>query len=404
MMINREASDKTKGFRLQKLRVIEHMLQAVDTYEKPLIYAAIEHIEDVYVNDRDAGNELLEEDKNYDPTTSFTFNSHEVVNTLVSFIEIWCKYNFSSNLQLAFYSTNSCSGERTSKVIKENSITLPDKPILELLIDKNYDYLNLLDSVKKFVIAEYKSQYSDPKHPGRIDFIEKMNDAQWKFFLSCIDWKFGGLNDKDKKTELLSKIRCCKYFSQSLQGKEEIIFSQLMEIIDERQNLTDLTEKFFHSAEVENIFLKSISDVSSPTYDPVWEIWDKIEKSDSRNIVDKIRAVCINYNQRKIQHYALKVARSLIEQEKLTSDKSILSLKYRIFEHCQGILISFFKEKSGSDQLTESEIDKLIEHLNSEAKALVSSLSSEFRYTHNNEKLIDGLILELFDSCFLAFD
>ncbi len=45
--INREASDKTKGFRLQKLRAIKLMLETLEGQETTIFYTAIEDVEDV---------------------------------------------------------------------------------------------------------------------------------------------------------------------------------------------------------------------------------------------------------------------------------------------------------------------------------------------------------------------
>ncbi len=405
MTINREAADKSKGFRLQKMRVIEYMLDGLASCEKPLFYSSIEHIEDVYVKNRaNNGDELLEEDKNYNPDSKFTFNSREVVNTLVSFIDIGFRYQFSDNLKLSFYSTNNTAKEGSSNVTINNGISLPDKSILGLLIAKDYDYPNLLDSVKKFIIAEYKSQYNKPKHPGRIDLIEKMDDAQWKKFLSCIDWKFGEPDEVVKKTEVLAKIKACKHYSQGHANKAEIIFSQLMELYDERQNLKDPTEKFIHSSEIELVFNQVNTTASALLVDPVWQLWTAIPKSDSRNIKDKIIDVCKDYSERKISQHALKVARSLIEQSTFASDKSLLSLKYRVFEHCRDFLLNSLENNKTVGDLSEAQIDLLLTALNNEANSVISSLSNQYAYTHNNQKLVDGLILELFDSCYLAFD
>lgn len=64
--INREASDKTKGFRLQKLRAIKLMLDAVEKQETALFYTAIENVEDISHTDlsEDDIRQYYEEDKN----------------------------------------------------------------------------------------------------------------------------------------------------------------------------------------------------------------------------------------------------------------------------------------------------------------------------------------------------
>ena len=65
--INREASDKTKGFRLQKVRAIELMLKSINKDTDSVFYTAIENVEDVshwHVEDNSQKN-YYEEDKNY---------------------------------------------------------------------------------------------------------------------------------------------------------------------------------------------------------------------------------------------------------------------------------------------------------------------------------------------------
>ena len=73
-IIDRDASDKTKGFRLQKIRAIKHMLDEIENPRNVMFYASIEVQEDVSivkVGDRETST-YLEEDKNYDEDTNFT--------------------------------------------------------------------------------------------------------------------------------------------------------------------------------------------------------------------------------------------------------------------------------------------------------------------------------------------
>ena len=46
--IKRE-TDSHKGFRLQKMRVIELMLDTMDSVDNPFVYASTEHFEDVFI-------------------------------------------------------------------------------------------------------------------------------------------------------------------------------------------------------------------------------------------------------------------------------------------------------------------------------------------------------------------
>ena len=93
-IINRDAADKTKGFRLQKLRAAKLLLEASseNSYVN-FYYAAIEVEEDVtIIKTIDFNTEqIIEEDKNFSPDSNFTIFSNAVLNTLVSFFDIYIR-------------------------------------------------------------------------------------------------------------------------------------------------------------------------------------------------------------------------------------------------------------------------------------------------------------------------
>jgi len=90
MEIKREASDKHKGILLQKLRAIKLALNTM--LEQPLtqLHIAIESDGDVFIYSDT--RKLLEENKNYD-SKKFSFASHQILNTLVYFIDYWLRDN-----------------------------------------------------------------------------------------------------------------------------------------------------------------------------------------------------------------------------------------------------------------------------------------------------------------------
>lgn len=91
-IINRDAADKTKGFRLQKLRAARLLLEASsENAHVNFYYAAIEVEEDVTIIKKTTDfttEQIIEEDKNFDPESNFTIFSDAVINTLVSFFSI----------------------------------------------------------------------------------------------------------------------------------------------------------------------------------------------------------------------------------------------------------------------------------------------------------------------------
>src|SRR5690606_6388965 len=118
--------------------------------------------------------------------------------------------------------------------IKDANLDLPDKPILELLESKDYNYPNLLPCVKHIVTTEYQSQYSGKNGTGNILSLNAFTDADWKKFLSTIDWKFGEVAETETHQMALDRIKSCKYFNHTLDGKEEDILSSLMDLLDKR--------------------------------------------------------------------------------------------------------------------------------------------------------------------------
>src|SRR4051812_16091173 len=91
--INRDVGEQSKGPRLQRLRTIDLILDAVNRPENVVAYCAVELNADVYLREvsKDGTKEYHEEDKNYSEEIRFTFASPQVLNTLVIFIDCWIK-------------------------------------------------------------------------------------------------------------------------------------------------------------------------------------------------------------------------------------------------------------------------------------------------------------------------
>lgn len=406
-IINREAGDKAKGPRLQRLRCVLLILEAIEKSEKPHIYAAVEHKDDVYIKDIAAQTDYLEQDKNYDIDSNFTFNSHEVINTLVGFCDMWVQYIVQSKeVYLGFYATNNITKEGTSSAIKSLNLELPDKPILELLQAHDYSCPKLLPAVKALILHEYKNQYDGKKEEGYLKSLEGFSDEDWLKFLKIIDWKFGQSSEEETQKLVLEKIKKCKYFSHENLGQEETILRNLLDLLDEKQCVEDLLGKFINTSDVQLLFMKAANfSVVSKADDPVFKIWNTIPlPTDKRNIMDKINAVCQNFENSKMKSYARKTAVSRIMQDDKSSDKSFLSLRYRIYEKCEDELATYLTSALPEKVLSQEDIDQLFSHLYTTAKTYVSTLSTDFHYSFKSETVIEGIVLELFDSCYLALN
>jgi hypothetical protein len=67
-VINREAGDSGKGFRLQAIRAIKLMIQSINNNSNAIFFTAVENVEDVShleISDGEV-HTYYEEDKNYD--------------------------------------------------------------------------------------------------------------------------------------------------------------------------------------------------------------------------------------------------------------------------------------------------------------------------------------------------
>ncbi len=407
--ISREAGDKSKGFRLQKLRAIALILDAIENSEEAHIFATTEFLEDVYLKKSidDNFKDYFEENKNYEKSPPFTFNSETILNTIISFIDIYINFKFSPNLYFGFYTNNTFSKERITNRIDTLSLTLPDKPILELLSTKNLDHPDLITFLSKIIIDEYKEQYNKHNLDGHIDVITKFDEKDWKSFFKMIDWKFGEINHEELKDKLLCKIKKCRYYSPHLEDLEDSILSTILEVFDVAQNKSDPTQKFVYAIDIKDIFSQAIirSKGLIKNQDPTWILWKKLAPpTDNRNLSDKILDFSQSFDKRKIECLARKVSMNKVEEIRFKNDKSFYSLKYRIFVKCEEELLNILNNLEKDEEITPTLIESWIEKLKDSSNLIIKDLSVDYSYTLKNESTLEGIILELFDSCFLAFD
>lgn len=401
-VINREASDKTKGFRLQKLRAMKLIFETLEQQDNAIFYTAIEDVEDVShtnISSENTGT-YYEEDKNYDEKHSFTIFSPEVKNTLVSFFDIYVGFwRVSDEIRLGFYTTAKIGKEKKEFTINGTEVTAPEKPILESLSSGILLSNDIVTMVKSVVLEEYEKQYSTKPSKGHLTTLREMSVIDFRGFLNKIVWYFESEDEKKLKETIIRMISESKLHNFRLANKEESIFSILIEMLDERQNEASLIQRVVHASDVKLIFKQAESEESDLLMDPTWEELKKIEReiTDKRNLPEKIASVCSEYNEKKLKHLARLACRSKTEQ--ISSNRSFLSLKYRVYEACSEY---FFQ----AEQLVtnETEINKMIDELNQISKKHIDELKKDYTYTVSNSQAISGIIMDLFDSCFVSFD
>lgn len=401
-VINREASDKTKGFRLQKMRAIKLMLDTIENQDKAIFYTAIENVEDVshYQLTGDRTGLYYEEDKNYAEDATFSIFTHAVKNTLVSFFDIFVdSWRSSEEVRLGFYTTATITKEKKSFTIDSKKVKPPEKPILEILSSSSTVPDNVLKMVKVTLLEEYRHQYKNKSHSGHLNELENISLNNLAKFLHNIKWFFGHEDEVALKQTVLTAIKDSKLHNVRVANKENIIFSLLMEELEARQNGSSLARKVINDSDVKLIFKQAESEECDAVMDPTWTQLLEVEKEikDRRNLNDKLVAVCPDYNDKKLRHLARIVCRSKAEQN--SSNKTFLSLKYRVYETCNGHILN-----STLDQYSEKEIDELIDQLVQLSADQIAELKKDYTYSISNSNTIRGIIMDLIDSCFLSFD
>lgn len=400
--INRENSDKAKGFRLQKLRAAKLMLETIESKKTTFFYAAIEVVEDVSITvaDTESSKTQIEEDKNYDSANNFTVFSDSVRNTLVSFFDIFTNHWHSSEtILLAFYTTAGIGKEKKQVLDDGTPLTLPKSPVLEILKSGTIDD-STVQLVKLVITEEYSKQYSEKSSKGHLETLKKYTIEQFRNFLTSISWFFSQEDEDQLKSTVISLIKNSSLHNFKVANKEEIILALIMEKLDERQSLADYASRFVTTSDVLLIFKQAESEERTEVLDPVWTEIKKLESeiTDKRNLREKILAVHPNYPEKNIGYLARMACRSKTEQA--NGNKSFLSLKYRAYEACEGYIC----DTNYKQPATDSELDAVLKDFQAAANKSIAELKKDYSYTVSNGETVKGVVMDLLDSCYISLD
>lgn len=405
-IINRDASDKIKGFVLQKWRATELLIDTLLEGKYTHVYCAIEKFDDVYqrILTDDGLKENFEQDKNY--KSSFSFSSDEVKKSLVNFFDIWCRNELSESIRFAFYTTSNYTKEKNTEVIERLGIMLPDRPIIELLRDRRYEYNDVLEKVITIFKDYYIRTYESSKKTGNVKMLEYITLEQWRTFFDNIDWKFGEPDEQELKARIIEKIKKVKLYKGYVYGSEEYIFARINEMFDERLSETDFLKKLVHIAEIENIFMSLMVGENKFT-DSAYKVWEVIPPpTDKRNLKDKLLSVCREYSRKKIAMHIMDFTSGQIEMNENPRQQCVSAYKYRVYEACKRGLVEFidsYKNK-GNIELCEEEIEEIFNMLFLKAKKHLEDKSKNYDYPFKDDDILMKTIYMLFENCFLCFD
>lgn len=396
-VINRDASPSYGGFRYQKLRLAVALLQEIQKNPEARIVGAVEYKDDVYLLDKD-GKEILEQDKNY-TSSNFSFVSESITNSINSFLDQYILSDRDENLKFLFYTNTGIAKERQTKKLEEKGLEVLDESILKYLQKKDYND-KVIDFCSKIILDKYKEQYLEKKISGNTEEIEKFTKEDWIKFISKIEFIFEGKSASELEEEVLNEIkRCNKFYNLSNLGCEELIKSQILDLIDKSMTKQNLLQKIITSSDLKVIFFETSNIGNNKKTDPSCDAWEFIEKEDCRNLSDKIKNVCNSFNDRIIQRYGINIILAESELKKLDFEIQ-KSIKTRVFT----IMGEFLEDIILKEQYTENELKLLIKDMKEFTKNKFRDLKKDYTYQLENESILENCVILLINECYYSFD
>ncbi|MED3897262.1 hypothetical protein P4797_20010 [Priestia aryabhattai] len=405
-LINRDASDKYKGFRYQKLRLAKKMLELIKEDFKANIIAIPEYRDDGFLIDKD-GYPILEQNKEY--SSNFTMNSEEIQKSVVNFLDNYFDLGKDPHINYIFYTNVDYVQERGSNLLKALNLKPLEEPVLSYLISRDYNE-TVIEFFSKVIIESYKSQYDiDATNPetfaGFYAEIISMDKEEWILFLKRVTFQFGQ-GDLDALTEELDKeIKESELYELQHVNKEQQIKSYLLEKIDERMAEKHLLQKIMNIDAIKNIFYEVGSKGNNLQIDELHIYWLDVYKElgaekKFRNIREKITAVCDEFKENTMRRYN-REATTVREELKKYDKRQINALRFRVYESMERYFDEYFEYKKCYNYKELSQIIKKIKEIVVED---IKSLRQDYDYGVKNEITIEKVVLLLVDECFYSFD
>ncbi|MBP4050909.1 hypothetical protein J9978_15580 [Chromobacterium violaceum] len=399
--ISREAGDKTKGFRFQKLRAAIRFLQRVDANRSGQVQCAMELLEDSVLYDGNA-DALISGEENKYYGSRISFNSSAVKNTVVAFLDLYFTFYRTGELELGVYASAELAQERITAEQREKlGYTAEQKSydILKKLVQK--DELTNEEVVVAFEIAkvEYSKQYKG-SNKGYTELVKAMSLDDFVKFIKSIDWSLTNDTNETLEEQALHLVRTCRFFTYRHQNLESYVLSSLLDELEKRSGKKSITDRLLSTDTLKYIFNEILLGPTTDDRvdDPASECWDDVELDDFRNLPTKILSVCPEFNQRTLKALARRC--SLARNVEPEGQREMKGFLRRVLDVCEAEFI----KNPPSPSMTQQEVLGVIEALTNASEQHTSSLRSNYRYRARDQHAIAGAVLTLFDDCYLAFD
>lgn len=399
--INREAGDKTKGFRFQKLRAAIRFLERVDANRGGQVQCAMELLEDSVLYDGSA-HVLISGEENKYYGTRISFNSSAIKNTVVAFLDLYFTFQRTGELGLGVYASAEVAQER---ITAEQRVKL-GYPAEQ----KNYDILKKLvqneeltkeEMVVAFAIVkkEYFTQYKGT-NKGYTELVKAMHLDDFIKFIKSIDWSITNDTNETLEEQALQLVRDCRFFTYRHQTLESYVLSSLLDELEKRSGKKSITDRLLSTDTLKYIFNQILLGPTTDERvdDPASECWDDVEVDDFRNLPIKILSVCPEFNPRALKALARRC--SLARHVEPGGQREMKGFLRRVLDVCEAELV----KSPPLPNMTQKEILDVIAALTKASEQHAATLRGSYRYRTRDQHAIEGAVLTLFDDCYLAFD
>lgn len=416
--INREAGKTSgRGLPFQRTRAAQRLLRLIKKNGPRACYCATEFIEDsATLVPENSGIDLeIEENKIY--SSGLSLNSEPIKNTLVAFADQYIAY-FNDNKTIdfsIFCYAKTAQEQLDNKYIsdlipsyiivtaKETRFSILKK--LVTLEELNDDEITLS---RNLFLDEYKKQYTFYKDTDKtiIDYIGgnynkvcAWTNSEFYEFLKGITIIMLDSDTTALDESVKNDIKNCEFYNQRHSGQEDIILSAIEILFDKSQQDERKFGRFVSREKVQVVFLQiAANNDDYKPIDPSWESFDDIDTEDQRNLTEKYLSVCKDISTRKLKRLSLTATNSRANESLFGHEYA--SLRCKIYEWCDEYLENHCSKKTFSSDELNVHLDEMIQLCYSN----VQDRKKTYRIRINDRDNIKGIILSLFDDCYLAYD
>ena len=322
-------------------------------------------------------------------------------------MDTWRRVEYDENMTFMFYTNTSIAKEKSVGVIKKLGLKLPKEPVLKLLISKEYDQALpiIVPVLKDYYISQHNTN-SNSKEDAKFyeNLINGYSDETWKTFFQLIEWKFNEENEKTLRFKLESTVKkVCDKLAVDSKYSDKIL-SCILQLIEEKSLEKNFLNRMVSVSDIKLLFKDFERKVRvEERIDPVHKKWDELDKSDIRDLEEKIKSVCPNFDEDDLEDLQTDFAEGKFEQDSYREIKAVKAYNYRIYNICRRRIRDILKKKD-EYKFSEEEINNILDELTQVSEKHILDKAKTYEIPYKDTDMVKKSILILFQECFLALD